>query len=1573
MKHLRSLLLAVLLLTTGTISALTDTYATINGVKYRIDWNYPKAAYVCAILNPSDYYDVVTIPQTIECLWIFGSELYTIPVVGFEKNVQLPATTNIFYLELPEDFNMNGADLSKVNISSITWLGKLGALNGSSMTYNQYKVYFKTFSDETLARAVDWHKASYVTMEPVLNGDYGESYSFEEKDDEHTPAYVTQVNLRDFQKVDEIIIPDIKYDKRGIFHPVRYWGAPDVCFTNKYPTIGSITFEGPITLYDNFFYAWNLKKISFKTIGDIDGVCSLHQKLVSNDELEEIYFTGNTLPNLQGAATDYFKYPEKVTCYIKSGATFNGQALTPDQLKGYSVWQAFKDIKVIGAEESYTFSVDAHNARGYLQDLANVYNGNSYSGELNVNTPVELYAYETYGDYTLTHCYVDGIDILSQMAQRSAAGVRYRYYKFEDGKDHIVHLEGVAQHTVFSNMMVHQSGEGTTTAIATLSNGETQELNLPQGTGYGILNVASKDVQKVEVRFFPVHDGKPTVYNGTQQIADEDVKRITYGNYYYTILTQAQLRAGDFTVVYPVSYEQQEGTIKTTVAVRNFTQAVSYNFVTGNETVYSTVDNNTSKDAYHKYATGGTYTIYIDGYSNQFRIQENGEDKTSLAQYQSGYWTYTVQHPEQNGLIIVDDGFDMRMNMTTSASGIASFRYTDANGTQTKAFGNGTETYGISSKGRTNQELVVTTNVSFTLYRNGEDISSQYASSNVNADDATKRDYHFLAYGEQNALNFVDGETLNLVLVTAKTIPVMAKSNSVDGRGIKIETFRYGDNSAIVDLHTWGDMASAAVGGREYLKVYFYHTAKESFKELYINGHKYTGGYESDYSGDPENNNEAGYYAMRFQGVGSTNYSGDYNSLSLEAVFETEGGLDVTKANAVVSMSDESNKAFAELTFDIHRDYNPNTSVTETMRKGLKVFEMDKDRLDDDSYVKYELYVPVGYEPKVYIEGQDYTGYLTSSLQPSSINGVDYNKYVLRFDSQLMPIYRSQNTSWLVNVTKAVSEARQWSVTLFGAENADASISFYDEVNANKDFHHRESILSKDISGNTTVNVPYNAVGASVSAKFYNPDIDVRDDYDFVAMADGQDISDQFKYGGENNFYCYNIDPSLLSANSWLIGFKAKNSTLVTHTATAKGDVDNNAVGIRWYRSDGSTAASKALSSTAPNFSTTFSVQPASCEISITLQTGYSFKAYFNDLPVTGFTQNADGKYTASLDAPATDGSWIIDFTKTPAHNIVFADPKVKAICVANWDTDGDGELSTDEAAAVTTLKVDGGNQYSVFNGNTEITSFDELQYFTGLTSIGFQVFQNCSNLASVVLPKTLKSVGVNAFQNCSSLSRIELPEAVNSISHNAFGKTSLENIVIPKSVNNIASTAFTSCKNLVSITVVAANEIYDSRNGCNAIIRKSDNTLIIGCKNTVIPEGVTTISAHAFENIDLEKIVIPASVTTINQYAFYALTNLKCVVAKMETPFTLEASRFHNISSKCVLTVPAGKRQAYIDAGWTEAIFKGGIIEDVGPGDANGDGRVSVTDIGVIVDMILGIDNGNAGARRVEPVVEPQ
>ena len=92
--------------------------------------------------------------------------------------------------------------------------------------------------------------------------------------------------------------------------------------------------------------------------------------------------------------------------------------------------------------------------------------------------------------------------------------------------------------------------------------------------------------------------------------------------------------------------------------------------------------------------------------------------------------------------------------------------------------------------------------------------------------------------------------------------------------------------------------------------------------------------------------------------------------------------------------------------------------------------------------------------------------------------------------------------------------------------------------------------------------------------------------------------------------------------------------------------------------------------------------------------------------------------------------------------NISFNDENVKNICVTNWDTNGDGELSYEEAAAVTEL----GNK---FLNNNNIVSFDELKYFTGLKSIGNSTFSKCSSLTSVTIPNSVTSIGHDAFYMC--------------------------------------------------------------------------------------------------------------------------------------------------------------------------------------------------------------------------------
>lgn len=114
------------------------------------------------------------------------------------------------------------------------------------------------------------------------------------------------------------------------------------------------------------------------------------------------------------------------------------------------------------------------------------------------------------------------------------------------------------------------------------------------------------------------------------------------------------------------------------------------------------------------------------------------------------------------------------------------------------------------------------------------------------------------------------------------------------------------------------------------------------------------------------------------------------------------------------------------------------------------------------------------------------------------------------------------------------------------------------------------------------------------------------------------------------------------------------------------------------------------------------------------------------------------------------------------ADNITFADANVKALCVANWDKNTDGELSTDEAAAVTSFG-------QVFKGKKNITTFDEMRYFTGVTEIGESAFSESSIGPTLTIPGTVKTIGNYAFYNCPNLNRIILEEGVETIGVTTF------------------------------------------------------------------------------------------------------------------------------------------------------------------------------------------------------------
>lgn len=327
-----------------------------------------------------------------------------------------------------------------------------------------------------------------------------------------------------------------------------------------------------------------------------------------------------------------------------------------------------------------------------------------------------------------------------------------------------------------------------------------------------------------------------------------------------------------------------------------------------------------------------------------------------------------------------------------------------------------------------------------------------------------------------------------------------------------------------------------------------------------------------------------------------------------------------------------------------------------------------------------------------------------------------------------------------------------------------------------------------------------------------------------------------------------------------------------------------------------------------------------------------------------------------SVNAYKTAENWVTWESRIKPYDpyIQFADPQVPVI-LNSHGVGSSGRVTYEQAEAVTDI--------GTWFRDSGITSFDELCYFTGLTSIQNNAFYGCDDLTSVIIPYNVTSIGDNAFYGCSALESIVIQNNVTSIGQQAFGYcTSLESVIIPNSVTSIGTMAFGYCTSLDSVTIGSGltsigQMMFKNCSGLTSIIIPNNVTSIgqqafqncTSLESVRLPNNITSIPSYGFDNCtSLTSITIPESVTTIGNYAFsgcsgftsftvpdtitsigngafYGCTGMEGYYFDSTTPPTIGTDVFAN-DSGCYIYVPDASVTAYKTATnwttWEDRIF---------------------------------------------------
>jgi uncharacterized protein (TIGR02145 family) len=291
-----------------------------------------------------------------------------------------------------------------------------------------------------------------------------------------------------------------------------------------------------------------------------------------------------------------------------------------------------------------------------------------------------------------------------------------------------------------------------------------------------------------------------------------------------------------------------------------------------------------------------------------------------------------------------------------------------------------------------------------------------------------------------------------------------------------------------------------------------------------------------------------------------------------------------------------------------------------------------------------------------------------------------------------------------------------------------------------------------------------------------------------------------------------------------------------------------------------------------------------------TLSGGFTMK-FYKEAESAKLVSSSSVKIKRGIFGSLSDADENVIFKPTggeepnPEDFIQFADPIAKYACVEKFDTNHDGEVSYAEAAAATSLE-------GLFTDWNTVTSFDEIQFFTGVTStVG--VFSGCSKLTHITIPDWVTTLGT--FVDCTSLEMVVLPSALSSIPSSCFeGCSALKKVTFPTSITSIPSFCFRGCTVIETLTIpstVTSFEHY-AFDGCTLLA------------NLDLPSDLQSIGNRAFRDCQaITSLAFPSTLTSIGQYAFSGCTALTS--ATLGSNVSLGQSAFSGCTSLASVVLP--------------------------------------------------------------------